>query len=161
MYLRPGDRNLRYALLDLGLDHVRHPRSMSHFIREVNLAHLSFSRVGLLQVTAVRRSRSGDETPFVRTHVGMYFSSLLVCNLAQAVGALLNIPWIVEKRIYVGTLCTTQAIIQQIGSVRVLCSLRRRLSSDTLCLSGWNSDFRPSNRRTHLQPALPPPSMAK
>ena len=71
--------------------------------------------------SATRSRGSSAETPFVRTYVAVYFLSLLLCNLAQAIGALLNIPWIVEKRVYIGTLCTTQATIQQIGNVRMLC----------------------------------------
>jgi hypothetical protein len=66
----------------------------------------------------VRSRRSSDKTLFVRTHVAVYFFSLLVCNLAQAIGGLFNIPWIVESRVYVGMACTAQAAFKQIGNVR-------------------------------------------
>ena len=62
--------------------------------------------------------RSSDSTLFVRTHVAKYFASLLLCNLVQAIGGLLNIPWVAENRVYVGAACTAQAVVKQIGNVR-------------------------------------------
>jgi len=70
------------------------------------------------QVSAVRSRRCSDGTVFVRTQAAIYFVSLLICNLAQAIGGLLNIAWIVEDRVYVGVACTAQAVIKQIGNVR-------------------------------------------
>lgn len=69
-------------------------------------------------MSVVRSRHSPDETPFARTHIGIYFLSLLMCNLAQAASALLNIPWILERRIYAGKICEVQATIERIGSVR-------------------------------------------
>jgi hypothetical protein len=66
-------------------------------------------------MSAVRSRHSTGEMPFVRTHIGIYFLSLLICNLAQAIGALLNISWSAENA---GGICKVQAIIEQIGSVR-------------------------------------------
>ena len=66
----------------------------------------------------MRSRRSSDTTLFVRTHVAKYFASLLLCNLVQAIGGLLNIPWVVERRVYVGGACTAQAVVKQIGNVR-------------------------------------------
>ena len=59
-----------------------------------------------------------DSTVFVRTQIAKYFSSLLLCNMIQAVGGLLNIAWLVENRIYVGVACTAQGVLKQIGNVR-------------------------------------------
>ena len=78
----------------------------------IGLPHLRF-----LQVSGVRGRRNPDKTLFVRTHIAIYFISLLISNLAQAIGGILNIPWIVENRVYVGVVCTAQAAIKQIGNV--------------------------------------------
>ena len=69
-------------------------------------------------MSVVRSRRSSDQTLFVRTHVAIFFFSLLICDLIQGIGALLNIPWIVERRAYIGSICTAQATIKQIGNVR-------------------------------------------
>lgn len=63
------------------------------------------------------RSRTSDKTPFVRTHLAMYFLSLLLCNLAQATGGILSITWVIEHRVSVGVTCTAQATIKQLGNV--------------------------------------------
>jgi len=59
-----------------------------------------------------------DKTVFVRTQIAKFLSSLLLCNIVQAVGGLLNIAWLVENRIYVGVTCTAQGALKQIGNVR-------------------------------------------
>lgn len=60
----------------------------------------------------------GDKTAFVRTQIAKYLISLLLCNLIQAIGGLLNIAWLAEKSIYLGLTCTAQAALKQIGNVR-------------------------------------------
>jgi hypothetical protein len=72
-----------------------------------------------------------DKPVFARTQIAKYLSSLLLCNLIQAVGGLLNIAWLVEKRIYVGMTCTAQAALKQIGNVREPFSLPMRMSTYT------------------------------
>ena len=70
------------------------------------------------QISAFQSRRSSDKTLFVRDQVAIYFVSLLVCNLVQAIGGLFDIVWIAEDRVYAGVACTAQAAIKQIGSVR-------------------------------------------
>jgi len=70
------------------------------------------------QVSAVRSRRSSDKTLFVRTHVSKYFVSILICNLLQSIGGLLNIPYIIESRVYTGVSCTVQGFLKQLGNVR-------------------------------------------
>jgi len=60
---------------------------------------------------------------FVHTKVAKYLTSLLICNLVQALGGILGIPWIAAGRVYVGAACTAQAALKQIGNVRRLLSL--------------------------------------
>jgi hypothetical protein len=68
-------------------------------------------------VSAIRSIRSPDEHKFIRTHVAAYFFSLLLCDLAQGIGALLNTRWIAQGGLEVGSYCTAQAVIKQTGNV--------------------------------------------
>src|SRR5258706_13927606 len=79
---------------------------------------IPFCPMILPQVSAVRTRRSSSKTLFVRTHIAIYFVSLLICNLDQAIGGIMNIPWIVAGGIYSGVTCTTQGVIKQLGNVR-------------------------------------------
>jgi len=83
-------------------------------------------------MSVIRSRRSSDPTLFVRTHVAIFFFSLLICDFIQGIGALLNIPWIVERRAYIGPTCTAQATIKQIGNVREVCPLKRRASINSV-----------------------------
>jgi len=99
-------------------------------------------------------SRS-DKTIFVRTQIAKYLISLLLCNIIQAVGGLLNIAWLVEKSIYLGLTCTAQAALKQIGNVREPFLLPRRVWVLTLLVvSDRSSDFHFCNRRPNLLPTL-------
>ena len=68
-------------------------------------------------MSAIRSIRSPDEHKFIRTHVAAYFFSLLLCDLAQGIGALLNTRWIAQGGLEVGSFCTAQAVIKQTGNV--------------------------------------------
>jgi hypothetical protein len=85
----------------------------------ISLAHLNAPSLphalGLLQVTLLK-SRP-DEDVFARTKIAKFLFSLLVGNLVQTVGGLLNIAWLVENRVYVGVTCSAQAALKQIGNV--------------------------------------------
>jgi hypothetical protein len=59
-----------------------------------------------------------DKSVFIRTKIAKFLCSLLLCNIVQAVGGLLNIAWLVENRLYVGVTCSAQAALKQIGNVR-------------------------------------------
>ena len=97
----------------------------------------------------------GDNTVFARTQIAKYLVSLLLCNIVQSVGGLLNIAWLVEKSIYVGVTCTAQAALKQIGNVREPFSLTRREWVLTpLMVSDWSSDFHSCNRCPYLLPTF-------
>jgi len=66
---------------------------------------------------SLRQSRR-DKSAFARTQIAKFLSSLLLCNLVQAIGGLLNVAWLVEHRVYVGVTCTAQGALKQIGNVR-------------------------------------------
>lgn len=68
-------------------------------------------------MSAIRSIRSPDEHKFIRTHVAAYFFSLLLCDLTQSIGALLNTRWIAQGGLELGSFCTAQAVIKQTGNV--------------------------------------------
>ncbi|KAI6004515.1 hypothetical protein F5J12DRAFT_893590 [Pisolithus orientalis] len=44
------------------------------------------------------------------THIHYYFLNLMISDLILAIGELFNVKWIVEARVYPGTVCTIQGI---------------------------------------------------
>lgn len=68
-------------------------------------------------MSAIRSIRSPEEHKFIRTHVAVYFFSLLLCDLAQGIGALLNTRWIAQGGLEIGSYCNAQAVIKQTGNV--------------------------------------------
>jgi len=102
-------------------------------------------------MSAVHTRRSSDRTPFVSTQPAKYLCSLLICNVVQAVGGLLNITWIVEARIYVGVACTAQGVTKQIGNVwDFFPLLPRRVSTHASLSSDWSRDFHLCNWGPYL-----------
>ncbi|KAJ7596915.1 hypothetical protein C8J56DRAFT_301113 [Mycena floridula] len=58
----------------------------------------------------------------VSTHIHLYFVNLLVCDLIQAIGGILDIQWIIDGGVTEGALCTAQGMLKQIGDVGVALS---------------------------------------
>jgi len=104
------------------------------------------------QASIVRSHRSSSKALFVRTHVAIYFVSLLISNFDQAIGGLLNIPWVVAGGVYSGMTCTAQGVIKQFGNVRK--PLSSTENGGHSHLSGWSSGFLFCNCRPHLQSPL-------
>ena len=77
----------------------------------------SLPSIPVLQVSVVR-NRDSNEMIFIRTNVAIYFISLLILNILQAIGGLLNIPWLVANRVYNSAACTAQGVIKEISNVR-------------------------------------------
>lgn len=50
-------------------------------------------------------------------HVMPYFISLLVANLLQAVGAMINAKWITDRAVEASPLCSFQGGVKQAGNV--------------------------------------------
>jgi len=55
--------------------------------------------------------------PAFTTNVMPYFVSLLVANLLQAIGAVINARWIADRAVEPGTLCSFQGGVKQAGNV--------------------------------------------
>ncbi|KAF7362109.1 Git3 domain-containing protein [Mycena venus] len=79
--------------------------------------------VGLLLAISLSafntRSWTADKHPhlFVRTHVAAYFISLLISDLIQAIGSILNARWIRDMAVVVGDFCTLQGVLKQTADV--------------------------------------------
>ncbi|CAE7076260.1 unnamed protein product [Rhizoctonia solani] len=59
---------------------------------------------------------------FFRTHVDFYMLSLLLADLLQGLGAIVNIEWIRGAECYCGSLCRAQGVIQTLGETGVAMS---------------------------------------
>ena len=70
-----------------------------------------------LQISAYRTKGSPDDHVFVRTHVAAYFVSLLLCDLTQGIGSIVNIAWIRNGGVINNGLCVAQGAIKQTGNV--------------------------------------------
>lgn len=69
--------------------------------------------------SAFNTRKSTNKSLFVRTHVAAYFISLLVCDLLQAVGSIMNEKWVQSTAVYVGRFCTIQGVIKQSADVGI------------------------------------------
>ncbi|KIY73194.1 hypothetical protein CYLTODRAFT_387202 [Cylindrobasidium torrendii FP15055 ss-10] len=56
------------------------------------------------------------------THIHYYFVSLLVADLIQATGGVLDAKWVAEGMVTEGPFCTAQGVLKQIGDVGVALS---------------------------------------
>ncbi|KAJ6529626.1 hypothetical protein B0H19DRAFT_1332690 [Mycena capillaripes] len=80
--------------------------------------------VGLLLAISLSafntRSWPTDKHPylFVRSQVAAYFISLLLSDLIQTIGSIINVRWIGDRAVVVGSLCTVQVgVLKQIADV--------------------------------------------
>ncbi|KZT37254.1 hypothetical protein SISSUDRAFT_987947, partial [Sistotremastrum suecicum HHB10207 ss-3] len=75
---------------------------------------------GLLSILAIsgyRTLTSPKEHFFVRTHIAAYFVSLLICDLAQAIGSMINARWAHDQSVSLDGLCTIQGAMKNGGNV--------------------------------------------
>jgi len=56
---------------------------------------------------------------FVRTHVAFYFVSLLVSDILQSIGSIINAAWVRDKAVAYGTLCIAQGVIKHTADVAI------------------------------------------
>jgi len=76
--------------------------------------------VGLLlaiSLSAFNTRSSVDQHLFVRTHVAAYFISLLLSDIFQAMGSILNVRWIHDMAVVYGEVCVIQGVLKQLADV--------------------------------------------
>ncbi|KAI6157077.1 hypothetical protein BKA82DRAFT_994530, partial [Pisolithus tinctorius] len=72
--------------------------------------------------SAVTIKRNASRRWSTDTHIHYYFLNMMISHLILSIGELLNIKWIVEARLYPGTVCTIQGFLIQLGNVGVALS---------------------------------------
>ncbi|KAE9408212.1 hypothetical protein BT96DRAFT_26796 [Gymnopus androsaceus JB14] len=72
--------------------------------------------------SAVTIKHGASRTWNVSTHVHYYFVNLLVFDLIQAIGGIIDVKWVAEAGVTEGALCTAQGILKQMGDVGVALS---------------------------------------
>ncbi|KIY43293.1 hypothetical protein FISHEDRAFT_78637 [Fistulina hepatica ATCC 64428] len=60
-----------------------------------------------------------DDHLLVRTHLDVYFFCLLICDFLQGIGSMLSAEWVRVSGVYIGSLCTAQAVVQQLSDVGI------------------------------------------
>ncbi|KII93802.1 hypothetical protein PLICRDRAFT_171509 [Plicaturopsis crispa FD-325 SS-3] len=86
---------------------------------------------------ALKGSRR-DRTRSKETDVHYYLVSLLMFDIVQATGGLINISWIAKAEVAPGSLCTTQGILLHIGDIGVaLSSLIIGIHSFNILVLRW------------------------
>ncbi|KAJ7502845.1 hypothetical protein B0H11DRAFT_1986600 [Mycena galericulata] len=73
--------------------------------------------LGTIALSAFNTRSSLDKHLFIRTHVSAYFISLLLSDLIQALGSVLNSTWIRDMAVVVGDVCTLQGVLKQTADV--------------------------------------------
>ncbi|KAG8695742.1 hypothetical protein FRC12_012113 [Ceratobasidium sp. 428] len=61
--------------------------------------------------------RGPTDKPFLRTHIGVYFLSLMTADLLQAIGGIMSVRWVAAHHISIGRFCTAQAAIKQLADL--------------------------------------------
>jgi len=76
--------------------------------------------IGLLasiSISAFNTRKSKDRHLFVRTHVAGYFVSMLIMDMLQAVGSIMNARWTREMMVQAGPYCIAQGAIKHAADI--------------------------------------------
>ncbi|KAI0047553.1 hypothetical protein FA95DRAFT_1492348, partial [Auriscalpium vulgare] len=115
--------------------------------------------IGLLAaiaMSAFNTRHAKSPNMFVRTNIVAFFISLLVADILQAVGSIMNAQWVRAQAVEAGTLCTAQGMIKHAADVSIAVwsfiiavytfltlvakmQLKRRLIMWCTLLGGWSA----------------------
>lgn len=73
--------------------------------------------LGAIALSAWNTRKSVNPHMFVRSHAAAYLVSLLLCDLLQAVGSLMNARWVRERAVAFSPFCEAQGAIKQLADV--------------------------------------------
>ncbi|EMD37535.1 hypothetical protein CERSUDRAFT_114165 [Gelatoporia subvermispora B] len=79
-----------------------------------------FAIIGLLVALALsawNTRKSAHQNLFIRSRVAAYFISLLLCNLCQGIGSLMNARWYANQAVSYEPFCTAQGALKQVADV--------------------------------------------
>ncbi|KAL5528637.1 hypothetical protein ACEPAF_7773 [Sanghuangporus sanghuang] len=71
----------------------------------------------IILITALRASYQKSGTNIFRSHVTAYFVSLLVSDLLQAIGSIMNLKWIQDMAVSQSSFCSAQGGIKQAADI--------------------------------------------
>ncbi|KAF8915566.1 hypothetical protein CPB85DRAFT_413173 [Mucidula mucida] len=83
------------------------------------------------------RTTSGKDWRFIQEPMDVFMLSLFAADFLQALGAVLDIKWINEGVVEVGSFCTAQGVIQQLGETGVAITTMA-IAVYTFVLLRWN-----------------------
>ncbi|KAH9852137.1 hypothetical protein C2E23DRAFT_827684 [Lenzites betulinus] len=70
-----------------------------------------------IALSAYNTRKSTSSNLFVRSHVAAYFVSLLLCEIFQTVGSIMNIRWYNQMAVTYGPYCTVQGVVKHFSDV--------------------------------------------
>jgi len=73
--------------------------------------------IAMLTSAIITRAAPKNSRLFVRTHIAPYFASLLVCDILQAIGSIMNARWVAAHAVQYGQFCLIQGAIKQASDV--------------------------------------------
>ncbi|KAI0331452.1 hypothetical protein GY45DRAFT_616878 [Cubamyces sp. BRFM 1775] len=68
-------------------------------------------------VSAYNTRHSTSRNLFVRSHVAAYFISMLVCEVMQTVGSIMNVRWFQQMSVTFEPYCTAQGVLKHLSDV--------------------------------------------
>ncbi|KDQ17849.1 hypothetical protein BOTBODRAFT_171563 [Botryobasidium botryosum FD-172 SS1] len=77
---------------------------------------------GFNAIQEYRNPLTHEENRPSHLHIELYFACLMVADLIQAIGSILNLTWVVRGVVNPGVACTVQAVFKQLGDVGVALS---------------------------------------
>jgi len=102
--------------------HIFNRERMGILVLVITSALSLIAASGLLLAIGVswwNTRKSKDPHLFVRTGVAPYFVSMLICDVFQSVGSIMNARWVQSSSVHVGAFCTSQAVIKHIADIGV------------------------------------------
>ncbi|KAI9064117.1 hypothetical protein FKP32DRAFT_1591529 [Trametes sanguinea] len=123
-YLDGGYNDTVAALLDGDSFVLRRPYTASEAGGVLLLAVIScvsaIAVAGLLlamAVSAYNTRNSPSPNLFVRSHVAAYFVSMLLCEVMQTVGSIMNVRWFNQMAVTYEPYCTVQGVLKHASDV--------------------------------------------
>ncbi|KAI0641914.1 hypothetical protein C8Q79DRAFT_1113248 [Trametes meyenii] len=70
-----------------------------------------------MAVSAYNTRKLASPKLFVRSHVAVYFTCMLLCEVAQTIGSIMNLRWYKQMMVTYETYCTVQGVLKHVSDV--------------------------------------------
>jgi len=95
--------------------------------------------LGLLTVSFWRKRNNPSNHFFVRSHAATYFICLLVSDILQSIGTLMNSKWLQSNGVILGGFCSAQGAIKNVGNLGIsLWTLVLAIHTFVILFLRWN-----------------------